>query len=138
MNAPQQQGVHFYFYFFVFMVIRSRLLSISICGNFVYSDKLYVEREIFCRYRNLFGRFSAATVPAKLYQNNSEARKRLYKIKSIIKTYAVAADNIPINPAAATSHTKAFLLELLLSTILRPTEGISSLSGLKDKLYFNL
>lgn len=39
MNAPQQQGVHFYFYFFVFMIIGSRLLSISICGNFVYSDK---------------------------------------------------------------------------------------------------
>lgn len=139
MNAPQQQGVHFYFYFFVFMVIRSRLLSISICGNFIFSSviNLYIA-EIFCRYRNLFSRFSATTVPAKLYRNNSEARKRLYKIKSIIKIYAVAADNIPINPAAATSHTKAFLLELLLSTILRPAEGISSLSGLKDKLYFNL
>ncbi len=138
MNAPQQQGVHFYFYFFGFMVIRSRLLSISICGNFVYSDKFIYIAENFCRYRNLFGRFSAATVPSKPYRNNAEARKKLYKIKSIIKIYAVAADNIPINPAAATSHTKAFLPELLLSTILRPAEGISSLSGLKDKLYFNL
>lgn len=132
MNAPQQQGVHFYFYFFVFMIIGSRLLSISTCGNFI------CRIGNFCRFRNFFDRFSATTVSAKPYRNNSEARKRLYKIKSIIKTYAVAADNIPINPAAATSHTKAFLLELLLSTILRPAEGISSLSGLKDKLYFNL
>ncbi|HCY52384.1 MAG TPA: hypothetical protein DHU65_06760 [Clostridiales bacterium] len=48
MNAPQQQGVHFYFYFFVFMVIRSRLLSISICGNFIFSSviNLYIA-EIF-------------------------------------------------------------------------------------------
>lgn len=139
MNALLLQGVHFYFYFFVFMVIRSRLLSISICGNFIFSSviNLYIA-EIFCRYQNLFSRFSTATVSAKLYQNNSEARKRLYKIKSIIKTCAVAADNIPINPAAAISHTKAFLLELLLSTILRPAEGISSISSLKDKLYFNL